>query len=167
LINPAMNEIALRSHNNIERASQDVSFEDEIVPVEVPRRKKDSIIFARDEHFRPGLTMDDLVSLPPAFVPKVGKVTAGNSSGLNDGSAAMVLMTEERAKELGLQPLARIKAVGSGGCHPPIKGISPVPAVKNLMDKSGYRIPDFDLVEINETFAAQYLGCEKYRSDRW
>jgi acetyl-CoA C-acetyltransferase len=156
-----MDEIALRSHNNIERASQDGSFADEIIPIEVPRRKKDPIIFDKDEHFRPGLTMDDLVKLPSAFVPKVGKVTAGNSSGLNDGAAAMILMTEDKAKELGLSPIAKIKAVGSGGCHPSIMGLSPVPAVNKLMSKSGYKIDDFELVEVNEAFAAQYIGCER------
>ncbi len=156
-----MDEVALRSHNNIERASQDGSFADEIVPIAVPRRKKDPLIFDKDEHFRPGLTMDDLTKLPAAFVPKTGKVTAGNSSGLNDGAAAMILMTEDRAKELGLQPIAKIKAVGSGGCHPSIMGLSPVPAVNKLMAKSNYKIADFELVEVNEAFAAQYIGCEK------
>lgn len=156
-----MDEIALRSHNNIERATNDGSFADEIIPIEVPQRKKDPIIFDKDEHFRPGLTMDDLSKLPPAFVPKIGKVTAGNSSGLNDGAAATILMTEDKAKELGLQPLAKIKAVGSGGCHPSIMGLSPVPAVKRLLDNSDFKLADFELIEVNEAFAAQYLGCEK------
>jgi acetyl-CoA C-acetyltransferase len=156
-----MDEVALRSHNSAERASDDGSFADEIVPVDVPRRKKDPVRFDRDEHFRPGLTMDQLQKLPPAFVPKIGKVTAGNSSGINDGSAAMVIMSAEKAAELGLRPLARIKAVGRGACHPSVMGISPVPAVSDLTERSGFKTEDFELVELNEAFAAQYLGCEK------
>lgn len=156
-----MDEVALRSHNNVERAVSDGSFADEIVPVSVPQRKKDPIQFAKDEHFRPGLTMADLEKLPPAFVPKIGKVTAGNSSGLNDGSAAMVLMSAEKASELGLKPLARIRGVGRGACHPSIMGLSPVPAVNDLMEKTGFKLNDFELIEVNEAFAGQYLGCEK------
>ncbi len=154
-------EVALRSHNGAERATQDGSFKEEIVPIEVPQRRKPAIVFDKDEHFRPGLTMDDLKALKPAFVPNGGTVTAGNASGLNDGAAAMILMTEERAQELGLKPLARIKAVGSGGCHPSVMGLSPIPAVNKLMDKSGLKIEDFELVEVNEAFAAQYIGCER------
>jgi acetyl-CoA C-acetyltransferase len=154
-------EVALRSHNNVERATNDGSFKDEIVPVLVPQRKGDPKAFERDEHFRPGLTMEALAKLSPAFVPKTGTVTAGNASGINDGAAAMVLMSAEKAKSLGLTPLARIKAVGMGACDPAIMGLSPVPAVHNLMDKSGLTLKDFQLIELNEAFAAQYLGCEK------
>jgi acetyl-CoA C-acetyltransferase len=156
----AMDEIALRSHNNAERATRDGDFKAEIVTLEVPRRKKDPLVFDRDEHFRPGMTMDDLRKLPPAFVPKTGKVTAGNSSGLNDGSAAMMIMSADKARELGLTPLARIKAVGMGACHPSVMGLSPVPAVRNLLQRSGMTLADFELIEVNEAFAAQYLGCE-------
>ena len=156
-----MDEVALRSHNGAEEATKNGAFKDEIVPIEVPQRKKPALIFDKDEHFRPGLTMDDLKALKPAFVPDGGKVTAGNASGLNDGAAAMILMTEEKAKELGLSPLAKIKAVGSGGCHPSVMGLSPVPAVNKLMEKSGLKVEDFELVEVNEAFAAQYIGCEK------
>ncbi len=156
-----MDEVALRSHNNAERANNDGSFEEEIVSVPVPQRKKDPVMFAKDEHFRPGITMDDLAKLPPAFVPKIGKVTAGNSSGINDGSAAMVIMSMDKAKELGLKPLAKIRATGRGACHPSIMGMSPVPAVEDLVKKSGLRVADFELVELNEAFAAQYIGCER------
>jgi acetyl-CoA C-acetyltransferase len=156
-----MDEVALRSHNNVERATKDGSFKAEIVPMEIPQRKKEPFIFEKDEHFRPELTLADLQKLPPAFVPDTGKVTAGNSSGINDGSAAMVIMSAEKAKDLGIQPLARIKATGKGGCHPSIMGLSPVPAVKDLIKRSGIQLADFDLIEINEAFAAQYLGCEK------
>ena len=156
-----MDAVALRSQNNAERANDDGSFAEEIVPVEIPRRKKDPLVFNRDEHFRPGLTLEQLQKLPPAFVPKIGKVTAGNASGINDGSAAMVIMSADKAAELGLTPLARIKAIGRGACHPSVMGLSPVPAVKDLMKRSGLAIGDFDLVEVNEAFAAQYIGCER------
>ena len=156
-----MDEVALRSHNNAERATNDGSFAEEIVPVPVPQRKKDPIMFDKDEHFRPGMTLEKLKSLPAAFIPKTGKVTAGNASGINDGSTGMVIMSAEKAKELGLTPIAKIKATGMGACHPSVMGLSPVPAVKDLVAKSGIAISDFDLIEVNEAFAAQYLGCEK------
>ncbi|MDO9264521.1 MAG: acetyl-CoA C-acyltransferase [Desulfosalsimonadaceae bacterium] len=156
----AMDEVALRSHNNAERATVNGDFKEEIVPVPVPRRKKDPLMFDKDEHFRPGITMADLQKLPAAFVPKIGKVTAGNSSGLNDGASAMVIMSADKAKELGLKPLARIRATGKGACHPAVMGISPVPAVHDLLKRSGMKLSDFELIEVNEAFAAQYLGCE-------
>jgi len=157
-----MDEVALRSHNNAERATLEGDFKDEIVPVEIPQKKgKPPVIFDKDEHFRPQLTMDDLKKLPPAFVPKIGKVTAGNASGINDGASAMVIMSAEKAKELGVKPLARITAVGRGACHPSVMGLSPVPAVRDLLNKSGLKINDFEQIEVNEAFAAQYLGCEK------
>jgi len=156
-----MDEIALRSHNNVERATNDGSFKDEIIPLEVPQRKKAPIIFDKDEHFRPRLTLADLQKLPPSFVPDIGKVTAGNSSGINDGSAGMVIMSAEKAKDLNVRPLAKLKATGKGGCHPSVMGLSPVPAVKDLLKRSGMKLEDFELIEINEAFAAQYLGCEK------
>jgi acetyl-CoA C-acetyltransferase len=158
-----MDEVALRSHNNTERATLEGDFADEIVPVEVPqKKKKPPVIFDKDEHFRPGLTMDQLAKLPPAFVPKTGKVTAGNSSGINDGASAMVIMSADRAKELGIQPIARIRATGRGACHPSVMGLSPVPAVRNLFQKNpDLKLDDFELIELNEAFAAQYLGCEK------
>jgi len=158
-----MDEVALRSHNNAERATLEGDFVEEIVPVEVPqKKKKPPIIFDKDEHFRPGLTMDQLAKLPPAFVPKTGKVTAGNSSGLNDGSSAMVIMSADKARELGIEPIARIRATGRGACHPSVMGLSPVPAVRNLLEKNpDLKLEDFELIELNEAFAAQYLGCEK------
>jgi acetyl-CoA C-acetyltransferase len=157
-----MDEVALRSHNNAERATADGSFREEIIPVEVPQKKgKPPMMFDKDEHFIPGLTMAKLAALPPAFIPKVGKVTAGNSSGINDGSSGMVLMSAEKAKDLGATPIARIKAVGYGGCHPSVMGVSPAPAVRSVMSRSGLKISDFELLEVNEAFAAQYLGVEK------
>ncbi|CAB1059551.1 3-ketoacyl-CoA thiolase (EC @ Acetyl-CoA acetyltransferase (EC [Olavius sp. associated proteobacterium Delta 1] len=156
-----MDAVALRSHNNVERATNDGSFKDEIIPMELPQRKGDPVIFDKDEHFRPGMTIEKLQKLPPAFVPKTGKVTAGNSSGINDGSAGLVIMSAEKAKELNVQPIARLKAVGRGGCHPSVMGLSPVPAVSQLLSKSGLTLADFELIEVNEAFAAQYIGCEK------
>jgi acetyl-CoA C-acetyltransferase len=157
-----MDEVALRSHNNAERATLQGDFKDEIVPVQIPQKKgKSPLIFDKDEHFRPKLTMEELKNLPPAFVPKIGKVTAGNASGINDGASAMVIMSAQKAEELGLKPLARITAVGRGGCHPSVMGLSVVPAVRDLLKKSGLKINDFEQIELNEAFAAQYLGCEK------
>jgi acetyl-CoA C-acetyltransferase len=156
-----MDEVALRSNNETERATNDGSFKAEIIPMEIPRRKKAPLIFDKDEHFRPGLTLDQLEKLPPVFVPKIGKVTAGNSSGINDGAAAMVIMSAEKARDLGLTPLARIKATGRGGCHPSVMGLSPIPAVKDLLNRSNLHISDFEQVEINEAFAAQYIACER------
>jgi acetyl-CoA C-acetyltransferase len=157
-----MDEVALRSHNNTERATKNGDFQEEIVPVEIPQKRgKPPVIFDKDEHFIPDLTMEKLAALPPAFVPKTGKVTAGNSSGINDGASGMILMSADKARDLGLKPLARIKAVGYGGCHPSVMGISPAPAVRSLMKRSGLQLSDFELIEVNEAFAAQYLGVEK------
>ena len=156
-----MDIVALRSHSEAERATNDGSFKDEIVPIEVPRKKQQPLIFAKDEHFRPGLTLEQLKKLPPAFVPKTGTVTAGNSSGINDGSAGMIIMSSEKAEDLSIEPLARIIAIGRGACHPSVMGLSPVPAVRNLLDNSGLKIEDFELIEVNEAFAAQYIGCER------
>ncbi len=158
-----MDEVALRSHNGVERATNNGDFKDEIVPIEIPQKKgKPPVIFDKDEHFRPNLTMDDLKKLPPAFIPKIGRVTAGNASGLNDGAAAMIIMSADKAAELGLTPIAKITATGRGACHPSVMGLSPVPAVRNLLEKNpNYKLEDFELIELNEAFAAQYLGCEK------
>lgn len=158
-----MDEVALRSHNGAERATVEGDFRDEIVPVEIPQKRgKPPVIFDKDEHFRPGITMEALQKLPPAFIPKIGKVTAGNSSGINDGAAAMVIMSAEKAKELGLTPLAKIKASGRGACHPSVMGLSPVPAVHDLFRRNpDLKLDDFELIELNEAFAAQYIGCER------
>jgi acetyl-CoA C-acetyltransferase len=155
-----MDAVALRSHNNAERATQQGLFAEEIIPVEVKQKRK-SLSFQHDEHFRPGLTLADLEKLPPVFLPEDGRVTAGNSSGINDGAAAVVLMSAQKAKALQIAPLARIIAVGKGACHPAIMGMSPVPAVTDLLQRSNLTIKDFELMEVNEAFAAQYIGCER------
>ena len=157
-----LDEVALRSHHNVERATEQGDFADEIVPVEVPQRRgKPPLAFARDEHFRPGLTIEDLAALKPAFVPDIGVVTAGNSSGINDGASAMVIMPAAKARELGVTPLAVIRGVGYGGCEPSLMGISPVPAVRDLEHRSGLQLGDFELLEVHEAFASQYLACER------
>ena len=113
-----MDEVALRSHNNTERATRDGDFAEEIIPVPIPQKKgKPPVNFDKDEHFIPGLTMDRLAALPPAFIPKIGKVTAGNASGINDGSSGMIIMSAAKAAELGVKPIARIRAAGYGGCQ--------------------------------------------------
>lgn len=155
-------EVALRSHNMAERANTDGTFKDEVVPVKIKDRKKGEIVVDKDEHFRPGLTMEALAKLRPAFVPKVGTVTAGNSSGINDGASAMIIMAEEKATELGLKPLAKITAMGMGACAPQIMGRSPVPAVRDLLKRyPNYKLDDFERIEVNEAFASQYLTVEK------
>jgi acetyl-CoA C-acetyltransferase len=156
-----MDEIALRSNHNAERATLEGAFGPEITPMEIPRRGRPPSIFDKDEHFRPGLTLADLEKLPPVFIPDSGKVTAGNSSGINDGAAALVIMSAEMAARLSLTPLARIRAVARGACHPAMMTLSPVPAVQHLLKNSGLQIGDFELIELNEAFAAQYIACER------
>jgi len=158
-----MDAVALRSHHRAEKATLEGLFEEEIVPLEINQKKK-TVVFDKDEHFREGLTIEQLQKLPPAFVPETGKVTVGNSSGINDGAAGLVIMSAAKAKDLGLRPLARIRAVGSGACHPSVMGLSPVPAINDLLTKSSLNISDFDLIEINEAFAAQYIACQRQLS---
>ena len=155
-----MDEVALRSHHRAEKATKAGLFREEIVPMEI-KKKKGTISFEKDEQFREGLTIEQLQKLPPVFVPETGKVTVGNSSAINDGAAGLIITSSEKAKELGLQPLAKIRSVGSGACHPSVMGLSPMPAIKMLMKKSSLNISDFELVEINEAFAAQYIACER------
>jgi len=153
-------EIAARSHANADAAIQANKFAAEIVPVELPQRRGDPKIFDTDEHVRPGLTVEALATLKPVFA-KDGSVTAGNSSGLNDGAAICIVTSREKADALGLLPLARIHSFAAAGCSPEIMGYGPVPATKKLLQKNGMKIKDFELIELNEAFAAQYLACEK------
>jgi acetyl-CoA C-acetyltransferase len=154
-------EVALRSHNLAEKATKEGSFKDEMIPVIIKDKKKGDIVIDKDEHFRPGLTMEQLAKLPPAFIPNKGTVTAGNSSGINDGASAMVLMAAEKAQELGLKPLGRIAGMGMGACEPEYMGISPVPAVKDLLRRSKINLGDFERIELNEAFASQYVAVER------
>jgi len=153
-------EIALRSHNCAEAATKEGKFKDEILPVEIPQRKGDPIVFDTDEHFRPGLTMEKLARLKPTF-KKGGTVTAGNSSGINDAAAAIALTSLDKAKELGLQPIAKLRGYGLGAVEPELMGYGPVPATKQALERTGFKLEDMELIELNEAFAAQYLSCEK------
>lgn len=153
-------ELALTSQLRALNAIEKGWFKEEIVPVEVPQRKGDPIVFDTDEHPRRGATIEALAKLRPVF-KKDGTVTPGNSSGLNDGGAAIVLMSLEKAEELGLKPLARIVAHSVAAVEPELMGYGPVPAIKKLLKKTGFTLDDFDVIELNEAFASQYLTCEK------
>jgi acetyl-CoA C-acetyltransferase len=150
-------EFAAWSQQKAEAALKAGKFKDEIVPVKVPQKKGDPIIFDTDEFPRPGTTVETLAKLRPAF-KKDGTVTAGNASGINDGAAALVVMSAERAAELGLKPLARIVSYASAGVDPSIMGIGPVDATRKALAKAGLEVKDMDLVEANEAFAAQSLA---------
>ncbi|GGX79612.1 acetyl-CoA C-acetyltransferase [Vogesella alkaliphila] len=152
--------LALASQNRAEAAQKAGKFVDEIVPVLVPQRKGDPVAFASDEYIKVGTTTETLAKLRPAF-KKDGSVTAGNASGINDGAAAVMLMTAAKAAELGLTPLATIKSYALTGCAPEIMGIGPVAATRKALDKAGWKVEDLDLVEANEAFAAQALGVAK------
>ena len=152
-------EVALRSHRNAEAAVRSGRFRDEIVPVRIPGKKGETVV-EQDEHPRFGLSLADLERLPPVF-KKGGTVTAGNSSGLNDGAAAAVVLSRARARELGLEPLGRIVAQASAGVPPEIMGYGPVPATRKLLERAGVSLADIGLVELNEAFAAQYIACER------
>ncbi|MCP4567780.1 MAG: acetyl-CoA C-acetyltransferase [FCB group bacterium] len=153
-------EIALRSHNNAEAAIKAGKFKDEIVPYDVPQRKGDPKVIDTDEHPRMGLIMDDLAKLKPAF-SKDGTVTAGNASGINDGAAAVVLMSETKVKELGVKPIARMVSQAVAGVEPELMGYGPVPATQKALERAGMALSDIQLIECNEAFAAQYCACEK------
>ncbi|SDN25041.1 acetyl-CoA C-acetyltransferase [Bacillus sp. OK048] len=150
-------EFAAWSQQKAENAIKEGKFKEEIVPVEIPQRKGDPIIFDTDEFPRAGVTAEKLGKLKPAF-KKDGTVTAANASGINDGAAALVLMSREKATELGIKPMAVIRANGTAGVDPKIMGIGPVPASKKALQKSGLSMEEIDLVEANEAFAAQSLA---------
>ena len=152
-------EYALESHRRACQAIKEGKFKEEIVPVEIVS-KKETKVFAEDEHPRAGTTLEDLAKLKPAF-KKDGTVTAGNASSLNDGAAALILMSGTKARELGLKPLARIVATASASVDPKIMGIGVVPAVKRVLSFAQMSPEDIDLWEINEAFAAQFLACNR------
>jgi len=153
-------EFAVASQNKAEAAQKAGRFRDEIVPVMVAQRKGDSIAFAQDEFIKAGTTLASIAGLKPAFA-KDGTVTAANASGLNDGAAAVLVMTAERAHALGIEPLARIRAFASSGVDPAIMGMGPVPASRRCLEKAGWKAADLDLMEINEAFAAQACAVNK------
>jgi len=150
---------ALASQNKAEAAQKAGKFKDEIIPVEIVS-KKGTVVFDTDEFIKHGATLESLAALRPAF-DKNGTVTAGNASGLNDGAAAVIMMSAKKAEELGLPVLARIKAYSSAGIDPTIMGMGPVPAAQLCLKKAGWTHADLDLMEINEAFAAQAIGVNK------
>lgn len=153
-----LDEFAVKSQAKAVAAQESGAFDAEIVPVEV-KKKKEIVLFAKDEGPRPGTTIEGLAKLR-ALNPG-GVVTAGNASGINDGAAAIVVMSEEKAKELGVKPMATFVAGALGGCDPSIMGVGPVPATKKAMAKAGYTIEDFDVIEANEAFAAQSVAVQR------
>jgi acetyl-CoA C-acetyltransferase len=155
----AQDEFALQSQLKAEAAQKAGKFKDEIIPLEIPS-KKGAIVFDTDEYPKHGSTLESLQSLRPAF-SKDGSVTAGNASGLNDGAAAVIMMSASKARELGLTPLARIKAYSSAGLDPTIMGMGPVSATKLCLQKAGWKHEDVDLMEINEAFAAQAIAVNR------
>jgi acetyl-CoA C-acetyltransferase len=152
--------LAAASQQKTEAAQKAGRFKDEIVPVVIPQRKGDPITFAEDEFPRHGTTKEGLAKLRPAF-DKEGTVTPGNASGINDGAAAVIVTTEEKARSLGLVPMARIVAFASAGVDPAIMGTGPIPASTKCLERAGWSVADLDLVEANEAFAAQALSVNK------
>ena len=152
-------EFAVASQNKAEAAQKAGKFKDEIIPLEIPS-KKGAIVFDSDEFIKPGVTLESMSALKPAF-SKDGTVTAGNASGINDGAAAVIMMSAKKADQLGLKPMARIKAYSSAGVDPTIMGMGPVPATQLCLKKAGWTHQDVDLMEINEAFAAQAIGVNR------
>lgn len=153
-------EFAAWSQQKAQKALESGRFRDEIVPVPIPQRKGDPVLFSVDEFPRAGVTTEMLAKLKPAF-KKDGTVTAGNASGINDGAAALLIMTRKKADELGAKPLARIVANASAGVDPSIMGYGPVPATQRVLEKAGLSLSDIDLIEANEAFAVQSLSVGK------
>ncbi|WP_459129967.1 acetyl-CoA C-acetyltransferase [Guggenheimella bovis] len=153
-------ELALTSQLRAEQAQKANRFKEEIVPVVIPQRKGDPVVVDTDEFPRHGMTMEMLGKLRPAF-KKDGVVTAGNASGINDGAAMLMLMSEEKANELGIKPLVRIKNYASAGVRPEIMGTGPIPTVKKALKKANMEVKDLDLIEANEAFATQALSVIK------
>jgi acetyl-CoA acetyltransferase family protein len=149
---------ALRSHQRAVTAIEGGLFDSQLVPVSVPQRKGDPVVVARDEHSRADTSMEALARLRPAF-REGGSVTAGNSSGINDGASATLVVEAERARELGLRSLARIVSTAVAGVDPAIMGVGPVPAARKAIARAGITVDDLDLVELNEAFASQSVVC--------
>ncbi|WP_058034637.1 acetyl-CoA C-acetyltransferase [Burkholderia pseudomallei] len=156
----AQDQFAALSQNKAEAAQKAGRFDDEIVPIEIPQRKGEPLRFATDEFVRHGVTAESLAGLKPAFA-KEGTVTAANASGINDGAAAVLVMSAKKAEALGLEPLARLKAYANAGVDPSVMGMGPVPASRRCLERAGWSVGDLDLMEINEAFAAQALAVHK------
>jgi len=153
-------QFAASSQQKAEAAQKAERFKDEIIPVEIPQRKGEPIVFDTDEFPRHGTTAEGLAKLRPAF-EKEGTVTPGNASGVNDGAAAVIMMTESAAKKLGLKSMARVVAFASAGVDPAIMGTGPIPASRRCLEKAGWQIDDLDLIEANEAFAAQAISVNR------
>jgi acetyl-CoA acetyltransferase family protein len=151
-------ELALESHRRAVEATETGRFDDEIVTVDAPQPKGPPVTVHSDEGPRADTDLERLSKLRPAFRPDGGTVTAGNSSQINDGAACVTLASEERARELGLEPLARVVSTGAAGVDPAYMGVGPVPATQKALERAGLSIDDIDLVELNEAFAAQVLA---------
>ncbi|EHI69219.1 acetyl-CoA C-acetyltransferase [Streptococcus ictaluri] len=154
-------KFAEESQAKAAKALESNRFAEEIVPVSIPQRKKDPILMAQDEYPKPGTTVETLAKLRPAFMPTDGTVTAGNASGINDGAAMVMLMTETKAKELGLKPLVSLTSYASAGVAPELMGTGPIPASKKALERAGLSVSDLYLIESNEAFAAQSLAVLK------
>jgi acetyl-CoA C-acetyltransferase len=160
----AQDALALASQQKAAAAQDAGKFKDEIVPFSIAQKKGDPIVFAQDEFINRKTSAEGLAGLRPAF-DKAGSVTAGNASGLNDGAAAVVVMTAKKADQLGLQPLARIASYASAGLDPATMGMGPVPASRRALERAGWKAADLDLLEINEAFAAQ--ACAVHQEMGW
>jgi len=150
---------ALESHKRAVAAIEDGRFDGQLVPVEVPQRKGDPVVVARDEHPRVDTTLEALAKLRPAFAADGGSVTAGNASGINDGAAAVLLVEADRARELGLHPMARVVSTAVAGVDPSVMGIGPISASRKALARASIGVEDLDLIELNEAFASQSLVC--------
>lgn len=155
----AQDQFALRSHQKAAAATANGEFEDEIIPVWGRDEAGHRMLVEVDQSIRPDTSLEALAALKPAFMPGVGTVTAGNSSPLNDGAAALLIMSQEKAAALGLKPLARVVATAVAGVDPAVMGTGPVPATKKALKRAGMELSDIDLIELNEAFAAQALAC--------
>ncbi|HBV98506.1 MAG: acetyl-CoA acetyltransferase [Peptococcaceae bacterium BICA1-7] len=159
-------ELAYLSQVKAARALQEGRFEEQIVPVPVPQRKGDPVVVQVDEHPRPGTTLESLARLSPVF-KKGGTVTAGNSSGINDGAGALVVVSGKKVKELGLKPLAKVLSIGAGGVDPSIMGMGPVPATRKALAAAGLTIDQIDVIELNEAFGSQAVACSRELDIDW
>jgi acetyl-CoA acetyltransferase family protein len=153
-------EFALRSQRNTARAIAAGWYDEQIVPISIPQRKGGSIVVRVDEHPRPEATLEGLARLKPAF-REGGTVTAGNSSGINDGASAVLVVESDRARALGLDPMARVIATAVAGVDPALMGLGPIPATRKVLERAGLTVADLDLIELNEAFASQSVACSR------
>jgi acetyl-CoA C-acetyltransferase len=154
-------QLAVQSQNKAEAAQKSGRFVDEIVPVSIPQRKGDPVVVDTDEYPRHGATVEKMAKLPTAFLKENGTVTAANSSGINDGAAALIVMSKDKADELGIEYLVEITGFATAGVDPKIMGTGPIPATKKALEKANWKVEDLDLIEANEAFAAQAIAVTR------